>query len=182
MIKPVFHFRMKAFKLNIPKLTETFQKQMGVVLRNSLREFVRAAYPRIPDGTISDRSTGMARGTLKAIIDEVGGRISIPIVPSVTREADSTYPGGRNIEQGKALAKFRLRYHKYTFGFEFEPTLFHFEYNDNFTGRRKYQSHTAPWNAMEEGQIAFIRYLYEHIFEAVPNLAQFMETINEIKG
>jgi len=138
---PKFKGKISRFQLKGRKYTKTLEQAIEVQVRQGAREFVRAAVPLIPV------LTGMARGTLQPLGRFL--RVAVPIRPTARRS-------GRGAEAGAFRSSFEFKQVGKAFIFTFGHNVEHFRINDivsnPFTA-------SAPWQALEAGERAFLKYM-----------------------
>lgn len=164
----------KAFK-------DAVLKAISIHHRQAIREFIRAAVPKIPV------QTGMARGSYLNIGRLL--RIAVPITGRSnyrTRTRDGRtwtefnywyYPPGKGRRlpktpaSGAALTAFKIEQKGTKFNFILNSRVFHLTLQDEL----KVRSPTSPWQSMRAGREAYVNYL-KTINKRIPKLNDYAIT------
>jgi hypothetical protein len=135
----------------------------------AIRDFLRAAVPRVPV------QTGMARGSFLNLGRAVG--VVVPIVP--TRFKQKYYhrrgatPHAKNARTASRYVKYKVprKSKRDKMSFEFNTRVLHFNLEE-FIGVR---SPSAPWASLEAGMTAFTARILEA--DDFPNMAEFTSKV-----
>jgi len=153
-------------RLKIPRYTIEKEKYMAalkakleVQVRQAARDFVKAAIENIPV------DTGQARGTFLPLARALN--ISIPIDGNGVKGKNQTTGAS---EQNKLIFKFETT--KTLVKFEVDVQLFYFWVNDIF-------GHPSgahpPWESIEEGFKAFMKYIHTTAGTRFPKLKDYLK-------
>lgn len=138
-------------KSTLPKIkfdntgyTKAVRNHIEIQFRHAMRAFVKAAYPKIPVWT------GMARGSLTGLADELG--VKVPIAPIAQNEY--YYLGdGEKIPKtpasGRALTYYNKGWQGHKYNFEISTDVKHLQIGE-VAG-----SNSPPWQAYATGLEAF---------------------------
>lgn len=130
------------------KFTKTFDRDIKTLLRQSMRAFIRAAYPRIPV------LTGMARGAYLAAARQLN--VAVFIRPTLVRR-----DRGPEIGESQSLYEFTAANWRYTVAFE--TSVIQILINDFNAMNYPHGQVPTPWGAWAAGTEAFWNYFYKNL-------------------
>lgn len=161
----MFKVRFRAPKYTVDKegLSRWIREKVNVQIRQAAREFVKEAIVKIPV------DTGQARGTFLPLGRMLG--VSVDILGAKSKP-------GKNEDTGSSANNkliFRFRDTKTQQGFEIDPQLFYFWFNDFFSHHYENAQLPTPWESLQTGWDAFITYMKEVAPERLPKLRQFIK-------
>jgi hypothetical protein len=164
------------FKVDQKRFKKTLDKNVKTQMRQAVREFLRAAVPRIPV------DTGMARGAFLHL-----GRLLNVAVPITPRSKNKLYyhdPAygkpktqrlGENLTYINGKPSLGIRFDTIitrkgnTYLFSIESDIFHLILNDVFGSQT-----TGPWKGFQHGRAAFVKYLEDNKTKVFGELSNYL--------
>lgn len=135
------------------KYSATLDKELGRIIREAAREWLRAVLTSVPSRGGFPVVTGAAKSTLVPLGRIL--RVSVPVRPQPDK--NGYYRGDRRAE-GQREQKFRIvddnnKGRKYIYSFEWSTTLLHYYLNEFGL------VHGNAWESVERGREAFMDYV-----------------------
>lgn len=151
--------RIPRYTLEKEKMMAALKAKLEVQIRQAAREFVRAAIQNIPV------DTGQARGTFLPLARALNVSVPIDGTPQKGKSASTGASGDNQLifkfETTKTLVKF-----------EVDVQLFYFWVNDILghpSGMHE------PWQSIEEGFKAFMKYIHSTAPQRFPKLKDYLK-------
>jgi hypothetical protein len=167
------NLKLHKFIFNKGGWTKKLEEQGFVLMREAMREWVRAVIVKIPVWS------GMARGSVKFAKGRAGPgtgvflhqflRVTIPINPVA-----NSWRWNKNPEAGGKQARWTLTFSKNQYRFTYNNDVVHFLINEFFDGPPP--SFTRPWHSMEAGRTAMINYIAANKNKMLPKIKDFTTT------
>lgn len=169
------HFNI--LKFDSKKFAKELDRKSNQLLREAAREWVMAAYVRVPVWT------GMARGAFKyaqgrsgpsaGVFLSVYLRVLVPIGPRRTYDGEPLeVRSDKSPQLGGRKSRYTISGTAMKYTFSFSTGIPYFESNDQEPGRPP--SYTRPWNSMQAGNDAFKNHIRQNASTVVPKVSEYL--------
>ena len=168
-------FTNVSLKFPIPDVTEYTAKVRSFIKEETLksaRVFIEAVDPYVPT------YTGMSRGALQAIAEQVGATVYIiPRVPPEGHRPD--YP--RTIGAGRMRGHVKQHHGTHSSKITFKISVAHFVMNELFVADPRIQlTHKTPWHSFNAGIYAWLKYVRVNVIPKFPRLRTRIQVAHNV--
>ncbi len=158
-----FKSKLNTVKLDQAAYTKTLDKQLGIIIREAAREWLRAVITFAPSRGGFPVWSGMAKSTLKPLGRFL--RVAVPVTP------EEGAPDRRSMGEEDSSFEISDTNGKYTFAWS--NTVFHY-YLHEFGLVARNTEPKGPWQSIKHGERAMIRYVEQALVKKLPKVGKYI--------
>lgn len=167
---PRLYGRLSHIRFHQNKWTREFEKQIGILMRQAARAWLREVALQVPVWT------GMAKGSV-AFARGPGGHlarylnVSIPIIPT-------HYVKGKNPLAGGRMGRYSFTNARHVWRFTFRTDVPHFILNEFYSTPVGPQYKARPWNIFPAANEIFQQTLRSEIKRRLPKIKSYIDFVD----